>query len=309
MRPLFPILCALVTAAAPRVPLAAQPTQSASPTMTRSQSLEDRRWPLAPDGAVKIFNFVGRVQVVGWDRDTVAVSVALRPGQRLFGGGSRSAVKLGVEGDARGAESAVSLEVRVPAGANVWVRGAATDIEVRGLIGTVDLGTVSGRVLVTGSPKLLTAESMNGALDVRGSPEMLRAKTAAGDLTWEGSARDAHLVSVSGAVHVRSGPLERVRVESVTGHVRIDASLRPDAHVTVETHSGDVEVRLPPRAPLRLDADAATVTLPGVTPRTRPDGRFAGPNTFEFNVTKPPSIAPTVIVRTFTGRLVLGFAR
>ena len=41
--------------------------------MTRSQSLEDRRWPLAPDGAVKIFNFVGRVQVVGWDLSLIHI--------------------------------------------------------------------------------------------------------------------------------------------------------------------------------------------------------------------------------------------
>lgn len=292
MRVFLLIACALCSAFAPL------------PAQTR----EERRWPLAPDGAVKIFNFVGRVRIVGWDRDTVEVSGTLPAGHRLFGGGSRSAVKLGVEGDSRGPGSAVTLEVRVPAGADVWVRGAATDIEVSGLIGTVDIGTVSGRVLVTGSPRLLTAESMNGALEVRGSPETLRAKTAAGNLSWDGSARDAHLVSVSGFVRVRSGPLERARIESVTGQVRIEAALRPDAQVTIETHSGDVELRLP-RAPLRLDADAAMVTAPGVAPRLRPDGRFAGPGTFEFNVTKPPSIAPTVIVRSFTGRLVLGFAR
>lgn len=293
MRAFILTACALFGAAAP----------------VAAQSREERGWPLAADGAVKIFNFVGRVRVIGWDRDSVGVSGTLQPGQRFFGGGSRAAVKLGVEGDARGPESAAVLDVHVPAGANVWVRGAATDIEVSGLIGTVDIGTVSGRVLVTGSPRLLTAESMSGALDVRGSPEMLRARTAAGALTWEGSARDAELVSVSGMVRVRSGPLERARVSSVTGPVRIEASLRPDARVTIETHSGDVELRLPPRAPLRLDADAAMVTAPGVTPRVRPDGRFAGPITFDFNTTKPPGIAPTVIVRSFTGRLVLGFTR
>lgn len=294
MRTLALVLCALLSGA---LQLAAQ-------------QRTERKWPLAPDGAVKIHNFIGRVHIVGWDRDTVSVAAAIPAGHRLFGGGDRSAVKLGIEGDDRGKQVAVVLEVRVPAGANVWVRGAATDVEVSGLIGTVDIGTVSGRVLVTGSPRLLTAESMTGALDVRGSPETLRAKTASGDLTWEGSARDALLVSVSGMVGIRSGPLERVRVESVTGRIGVDATLRADARVTIETHSGDVALRLPPRAPLRLDADAALVTAPDLTPRARPtDGRFAGPSIFEFNLNKSPAVAPTVIVRSFTGRLVVDFIR
>ena len=294
MRTFALIVCTLLAQA---LPLAAQ------------QQIE-RKWPLAPDGAVKIHHFVGRVRVVGWDRDTVAVSASVPAGYRLFGGGDRNAVKLGLESDDRDKQTAVVLEVRVPLGANVWVRGAATDIDASGLIGTVDIGTVSGRVVVTGSPRLLTVESMTGALSVRGSPETLRAKTAAGDLTWEGSARDALLVSVSGLVRVRSGPLERIRVESVTGPVSIDAALRADARVTIETHSGDVELRLPARAPLRLDVDAARVTAPGVSPRARPaSGRFAAANILEFNITSPPTAAPTVIVRSFTGHLVVGFAR
>ena len=48
-------------------------------------------------------------------------------------------------------------------------------------------------------------------------------------------------------------------MESVTGAVRVNATLRAAALVTIETHSGDVELRIPARAPLRLDADAATV--------------------------------------------------
>lgn len=274
-----------------------------------AQLRTERKWPLAPDGAVKIYNFVGRIHVVGWDRDTVAVSASLPANYHLFGGGERTAVKLGVDGDDGNKQTAVVLEVRVPLGANVWVRGASTDIDVSGLIGTVDIGTVSGRVVVTGSPRMLTAESMTGALQVRGSPETLRARTAAGNLSWDGSARDALLVSVSGMVRVASGPIERLRVESVTGAVRIDAALRANALVTIETHSGDVELRVPARAPLRLDADAAMVTAPGVAPRLRPDGRFAGPTTYDYNITKPPSPAPTVVVRSFTGRLVLAVSR
>src|SRR5690606_32728591 len=142
---------------------------------------DERQWALNPDGQVKIFNFVGSVRVVGWDRDSVSVTAPLPAGRRLFGGGDRSALKFGVEGEQRGPEHSAVLVVRLPANASVWIRGAATSIAVEGLIGIVDVGTVSGALRVRGSPRVLTAETMNGLLDVEGSPEVLRAITASGE--------------------------------------------------------------------------------------------------------------------------------
>lgn len=296
MRLLLPLLAAAAVAA----PVLATPTLGA-------QQRVDRRWPFDADGAVKVFNFVGSVRVIGWDRDTVAVTGTIPAGFTFFGGGSRAGVKFGIEGDQRGAADAAVLEVRVPAGANVWVRGAATDIEVSGLIGIVDVGTVGGRLVVTGSPRALTAESMSGAVEVRGSPETLRAKTAGGTLSWEGSARDAHLVSVSGDIRVQAGPLERVLVENVTGAVHVAAALRPDARVTVETHAGNVALLLPRAAPLRLDADAAHLTVPGRAPIERMLGKEAGPRQFRFHA-GASAPAPLVTVRSFKGRLTLDFS-
>lgn len=272
-----------------------------------AQQRVERGWPLDPDGAVKVYNFVGRVRIVAWDRDSVAVTGTIPATHRFFGGGARGGVKFGVDGDQRELADAAVFEVRVPAGANVWVRGAATDIEASGLIGIVDIGTVSGRVVVTGAPRSLTAESMSGAVEVRGSPETLRAKTASGALTWDGGAQDAHLVSVSGTIRVAGGALERARVESVTGAVRLAASLRPDARVTIETHAGEVELFLPRAAPLRLDADVARISGAGVS-RTR-DQQGGGPQQLTFHLAKGSTAAPLVTVRSFKGGLVVAFGK
>lgn len=210
-----------------------------------AQRAVDQRWALDSDGAVKIYNYVGRVRVVGWDRDSVVVTGSVAPGVRIFGGGSRAAVKLGAEGGQRGAADSAVLLVRVPVGANVWVRGAATDIEIEGLVGSVDVGTVSGRLTLRGSPRSAIVETMNGALLVRGAPTVLRAKTATGSLTFDGAAAEAVLGTVSGRVEVRAGPLGRVRIESVAGDVDLEAALQTDGDVTIETHSGNVDARVP----------------------------------------------------------------
>lgn len=210
-----------------------------------AQRAVDQRWALDPDGAVKIYNYVGRVRVVGWDRDSVVVTGTVAAGLRVFGGGSRAAVKLGAEGDQRTAADSAILLVRVPVNANVWVRGAATDIEVEGLVGTVDVGTVSGRLTLRGSPRSAVVETMNGALLVRGAPAILRAKTASGPLSFEGAAAEAVFGTVSGRVEIRAGPLGRVRVESVAGDVDLEAALQTDGDITIETHSGNVDARVP----------------------------------------------------------------
>jgi hypothetical protein len=99
-----------------------------------------------------------------------------------------------------------------------------------------------------------------------------------------------------------------VRVETVTGAVHVTAGLRADAQLWIETHGGNVELLFPARTPLRLDADAAEVTVPGALPRARPvDGRFSGATSYEFNLSKKPGTAPMVSVRSFTGRLAVGF--
>lgn len=282
--------------------------QGAAPAAKPATERRTMGWPLDADGALKVYNFSGRVVVTGWDRDSVAAVATLPAGHTLLGGGGRGGIKVVVEagGAARGAPS--TLELRVPAGANVWVRGGATDVEVHGLIGPLDVGTVNGNVRVSGSPRTLTAESMTGTVDVEASCETLRAKTGSGALTWRGSAADAQLSSVSGPVRVSAGPIERARVETVTGAVTVSSALRSDARLTIETHAGDVELRFPARTPVRLDADAATVRGPGMAPVARaPDGRLTTPHVWEFNIPRGAGAASAVVVRSFSGTLALGF--
>ncbi|MBL8996377.1 MAG: hypothetical protein JNL44_03585 [Gemmatimonadetes bacterium] len=272
----------------------------AASTLDAQQRIE-RRWPLAADGAVKIFNFVGSVRVIGWDHDSVVVTGTVAEGMQFFGGGGRSGVKLGVEGSASRPDGAAVLVVRVPATADVWVRGAATDIETEGLIGTVDLGTVSGRLVAVGSPRALSVETMDGTLDVRGSPETLRAKTASGALRWEGAASDALLVSVSGSLRVNAGPLGRARLETISGSVLVDAALRPDADLTIETHSGNVEVVLPKGTPARVTTDAPTTVNGSPLAAPADAGKRAAPRQFDLNLKSSKASAATIVVRSFKG--------
>jgi hypothetical protein len=275
-------------------PLSARAQQATVPV--------SRGWPLDRDAQVKVFNPNGRIRVIGWARDSVAVSGTMTRGATFFGGGSRRGVKMGIEGDGAGGE----ITVHVPAAAVVWVRGAATDITVEGLTGGVDVGCVSGQVRISGDPRELTAEAMDGGLEIIGSPGTLRAKTASGSLLWMGQAGDATLGSVSGRIQASRGPMGRVRIETISGDVTLDAALQPDADVVIESHSGSVELRLASHGATRLTVDAARVTgVPGKAPASSPPGKRAPPRTIELGGPSTDGATAQITVRSFKGELKL----
>lgn len=213
-----------------------------------------RGWALAPTGLVKIHNYVGRVRVIGWARDSVDVSGTVASHLEFMGGGTRDAIKLGPDGGQRDARDAADLVVRVPAGATLSVRGAATDIDVEGLVNSVDVSTVSGRIGVRGGAQSITVESMDGAVTVTGSPTVLRGRTASGPFTFDGTSVDLSVRTVSGVIDVRNGPIGSARLESIAGSVRVDATLQREGTVTIETHGGDIDVAVPKAQLSRVNA-------------------------------------------------------
>ncbi len=261
-----------------------------------------RGWALDRDGLVKVFNAVGTVQVIGWERDSVALVGSISKAARFFGGGNRRGIKMGIEGDQGAATPRAEFVLYVPAGAVIWVRGAATDISVEGLSGGVDCGSVSGAVRVLGDPRDLVAESMEGTVEIIGSPSVLRAKTASGALLWTGQSSDATLGSVTGSIETLRGPLGRVRIETISGTVRLGGTLAADAEVVIESHSGDVELRLPAKAPARLHVDAARfVGAPG-----KPDGGAGKrPGARAIALNSPGERSPLLTVRAFKGEVRL----
>lgn len=237
------------------------PAPTPSPAVRRVSSGH----ALDRDGSIRIFVLNGSVRVLGWDRDSVAVTGTAAKGQELFIGGGRRGVKLGLW-DRVDADNALPshLEIRVPAGARVWVKtGYAADIEVAGVVGGLDLNTAAGTVRVTGSPRELAIEAMEGSVEITGSPAWLRAKSASGAITLRGSAEDAILTTVSGPISViaprgAAAPFGRSRFESVTGSVAFSGAPARGGTLHVDTHSGAIDVSLP--ATLGADFDVTTIS-------------------------------------------------
>jgi len=228
-----------------------------------AQQTTSQRYAVTPTASVRVFGDVAKLRIVGWDRDTVAVTATLPAGARMDaahgGEAGRPApgMKIYVEG-ARGPAPGSTLELRVPARARVWAKSGSADVEVTGVTGGLDVNIVGGSVRIVCSPAELQVESMDGLVTIEGSPAWLRAKTATGDIVLRGGSEDAGLSTVSGAMRVGEGRFERAKLTSVTGPIVFAGDLARGATLDIDTHGGPIELRLAP--PLDAEFDLATVT-------------------------------------------------
>lgn len=260
---------------------------------------------LAPDAAVRVFNLAGTIRVTGWNRDSIDVTAIIPAdaGEFYFGGGY-AGVKLGVQPPG-GTESYPGslIEVRVPAGAKVWLKAESAELLLTGLTGQADLSTVTGRIVVTGSPAQLMAESMDGGIDAKVTSALVRLKTAGGAVALRGTAADVVVSTVSGAATVQVDGLDRARLETVSGHVTFDAAPRPGGGYVLESHSGDILLRLP------IDYDASVeLTALGGKVVNRLSKRAAKPTNKgggEVLYLSQGDLTAELVARTFKGTITV----
>jgi len=252
-----------------------------------AQQRVDERWAFDPGGSVRITNPFGRIRVIGWDAESLAVSGSLGPrAGRFYAAGDAHVRKVGVDvpADERDAGPA-EIEVRVPRRASVWVKSATADIDVAGVDGTLDLNSVSGAIHVLGTPQDVTAETMDGAVEIAGGTGRARVKTVSGAILLRGASEDLGASTLSGAIVVRAAGwqrggtgVQRGRFESVTGDVRFEGELGRGGVVELESQSGKVTVRVPPPPTTVADFDLLTIggtitnTLTAATPHRRAAG-------------------------------------
>ena len=268
----------------------------------------DRRAPIAPDASIRIAGAISSLKIIGWDRDSLAITGTAPVGARFDGGVGSS-----LSGPSRGAKFYLetnnelfgggNLELRVPHGARVWAKSGSATIEVSGVTGGLDLNVVGGTVVVSSRPRELNIESMDGDVRVSAGAEWLRVKTATGAIEVRGGSEDAGLSTVSGPIRVLDGRYERGKFETVTGDITYRGDVGFKGSMDITTHSGRVDLQLPPRPDLELDAATVTGSIENAVTSTRPiTGREGRGMELGFS---SGSGNTRVVVRSFKGNIAL----
>ena len=222
-----------------------------------------------PNVSLRLSGGFASVKVIAWQHDSIAITGSVGPGNRFAGGpleiaGPLSGMKFFVESEGQASIASNRIEMRVPRDARLWIKTGSAQVDVQGVTGGLDLNIIGGSVTVAGKPRELVVESMDGAVSFNGDATFAKVKTATGNISFIGRGEDMTLTTVSGVVTVDGGgraPVERARLESVTGPITFGAELARGADVRFDTHSGAVELRLRPNAAVEIDAATMTGTI------------------------------------------------
>lgn len=248
------------------------------PALAGAQQKVDIRRAATPDVSVRLSGAFASLRIVAWPVDSIALTGAVGAGNSVQGGplnftGPVKGMKFFVEGTSDANVAANRLELRVPRNARVWVKTGSADVDCEGVGGGLDINIIGGSVRVTGKPRELLVEAMDGGITFRGFSDYARLKTATGNIVLDqAGGEDLSLVTVSGAIQAANGQrtFQRLRMESVTGPITYAGIIPEHADVRVDSHSGAIELRLLKGSGVEVDAATMTGTIENAWTSRRP---------------------------------------
>ncbi|MEV8635918.1 DUF4097 family beta strand repeat-containing protein [Streptosporangium sp. NPDC051023] len=109
----------------------------------------------------------------------------------------------------------------------------------------ITAGVVSASAVVAGFEGRTSVKSVSGDIVLDGVSGEIHADTVSGDVESRGLVGDLSFKSVSGELTVAAGTPRRLRATTVSGRITADLELPPTGHVTLNSVSGEIVLRLP----------------------------------------------------------------
>jgi DUF4097 and DUF4098 domain-containing protein YvlB len=119
----------------------------------------------------------------------------------------------------------------------ITARGVRGDVEARATMGDVELTDIYG---------MATIETIGGDVVAAGLRGGAQITTMSGEVSIDGAEGDIVIESTSGDVTLTNIRSKVVRTEGVSGDVDFQGALQPDGRYEFSSHSGDIDLTLPP---------------------------------------------------------------
>lgn len=217
----------------------------ASPAMAKDV---DETLDAEADGRVYVSNVSGDIVVKGWNRNQVRVVGEVGDDVEEFifeVDGSETTIKVKVpKRSGHFSNASADLEISVPEGSSVDVGTVSADIDVSGVNGSLDLQSVSGDIDAVFGGGDIEAETVSGDVDIDGNGEDGEADlgSVSGDISADNLSGNLSAGTVSGDVDVTNGDFERTSLETVNGDIDYEAVLRDGGKLTATTVNGSIDL-------------------------------------------------------------------
>ena len=221
-------------------------------------------WSIAADARVEISNVRGTVAVSAWDKAEVSLDGSLGSDSKLDISGDAGHLTLKVMGEkdswvhGNGPNSDSDLVLRVPRTAALDVSVVSADANVTGVGGkTLEVASVSGGVTVSAGAPDVDVNSVSGDVTfANGAAAMTRAhlQTVSGNINAKGLAGHIKVETVSGDMVVSAGSVQDLEAGTVSGDANLTFAPAGHASVKLESMSGDLRVHLPASVSAHIEA-------------------------------------------------------
>jgi len=168
----------------------------------------------------------------------------------------------------------ISYEVEAPADLRLRATTGSGSLQISGVRGPVNLSTGSGDINAERIGNTVDARTGSGSIRVDNADGAVNGSTGSGDISVSAASGDVAVTTGSGSLRVRASR-GSVRGRTGSGDIHVDGAARDlDVHTgsgslvvegdpgasrwKLETGSGDVNVRLPPRSSFAVDAHSGS---------------------------------------------------
>jgi DUF4097 and DUF4098 domain-containing protein YvlB len=150
------------------------------------------------------------------------------------------------------------LEVQVPRESSLDIRAVSASIEVADVRGRQRLNSVSGDITAQLFGSDLEAETVSGTLDIEGSglPTVVDLRTVSGNIEIDRISGELDAGTVSGRIEVDADVLDRARLGTTSGRIKLEGGLASGGRSDLSTTSGRISVMLDHEGDLDVDAQS-----------------------------------------------------
>lgn len=234
----------------------------------------DESRALAPDAKVEIDNLKGRIEVRTWNEPRIQIRGTLGKGtEGLEVEGTESSLRVRVKypessgwfgGWGSGSAQSSELLVTLPPGVSLGVDSVSAEIDIDGVAGrTLSIDSVSGDLVVRSDAADINIDSVSGDLRMQSRSPEVNIDNVSGEIELLGNyGGRIRIDSVSGSVRIDSdGAARTLQVGVVSGDISVRTALQPGARLEAESLSGDLEVAVPANTSARVTASSFTGSI------------------------------------------------
>ncbi len=279
-----------------------------APAVLHAAKQVNRTVPASSNVEVKIECLSGQLRILGGSSSELTVTGTVGDDATLVIDGEGRRIDIEVKIPERRRDRRihvdVDLEIRLPSGASLEIESVSITSEIEDVAGEIKVESVSGNVTVSRSRRSLSIETVSGKVRVVDAQGEIEIETVNGQIELDQISGNLNVSAVSGDVKIRDADLSGGDLETVNASVFVEGRLQPEARLSIDSYSGNVELVLPPSTSASFEIETMSGRIDNrlTGDRAERTDRFGPGKTLEMVV---GSGGARVTIETLSGNVVI----